>query len=219
MTKTPMAPERYHERNHEGPPFEECRRCQRARAICRSKQRFETREAAQDAAQEVNEREAYASPVVRYRCRWCPFWHLTTARTGYRRKRVEKQRRRWLVAQVVAGLLVLSACAEPRNPSGYFAGVVTEKHHYPAHVKTVYTANCLPEVTGDRPQPVGCVKEVKTYDEHWEVCLKADTGTVTCYYVSEWEYRDTSVGRRHNLDRCCVDDPHPVATNEWDGQR
>ncbi len=101
--KCPASPERYHEKNHyerdRGPEsFEECRRCRWAQAHCRSKRRFDSREAAEDAVRALNEREGYASPVVRYRCRWCPGWHLTTARTKVRAKRAERQRRKWIIS-------------------------------------------------------------------------------------------------------------------------
>jgi hypothetical protein len=94
--KLPASPERYHEDNHLWSPFEECRRCQRARAICRSKRSYASWAEADVAVREVNERESYASPVTRYRCRWCLLWHLTTARRTPQRKRMEKQRRKWL---------------------------------------------------------------------------------------------------------------------------
>lgn len=95
---TPMDPERYHVKNHSdgAVPFADCRRCQRAQAICHSKRRFATWEEAEARAREINEGTAYARPMARYRCRWCPCWHLTTARTKVRVKRAEKQRRKWL---------------------------------------------------------------------------------------------------------------------------
>ena len=94
--RLPKSPERHHEDNHPGPPFEECWRCQRARAICRSKRSFASYVRADEAVREVNERESYASPVTRYRCRWCLMWHLTTARRKPQVRRMEKQRRKWL---------------------------------------------------------------------------------------------------------------------------
>jgi hypothetical protein len=111
--------------------------------------------------------------------------------------------------------LLLGACAERPGPSG----VVTEKHHYPAHVKTVYSGDCLPEAVGaDRRQPAGCVKNLKNYPERWELCLRGASAT-TCYYVTEWDHKDATVGKRYDLDTCCADDPHPSATDEWDGAR
>jgi hypothetical protein len=104
MDREPMPPLRYHEKNHDG-PFAGCWRCERAQAICRGKRRYDTRETADAAVRAVNEREGYASPVVRYRCRWCPSWHLTTARDKRRVKRAEKQRRKWVIGRTAdAGL-------------------------------------------------------------------------------------------------------------------
>lgn len=95
----PTSPVKYHVENHSPPiPFGDCWRCARARAICQSKRTYDTREAADTAVKTVNEAESYRQPVVRYRCRWCLLWHLTTARTKPRARRAEKQRRRWLVS-------------------------------------------------------------------------------------------------------------------------
>lgn len=65
----PMSPERYHAGNHDPVPFAECWRCQRARAICRSKRTYGTREAADGAVREVNEAASMSSdlPVARVR--------------------------------------------------------------------------------------------------------------------------------------------------------
>lgn len=98
--KLPKSPERYHEENHvrrgRG-AFEDCWDCQRAKALCRSKLRFGSWEAADAHAKALNESRAYERPVVRYRCRWCLGWHMATARGKVRTSRVEKQRRKWLV--------------------------------------------------------------------------------------------------------------------------
>jgi hypothetical protein len=109
--------------------------------------------------------------------------------------------------------LVLAGCAGTPGPSG----TVTEKHHYPAHVKTTYTGDCRPELVGDdRPQPSGCERKVKSYPELWELCLRSGEA-VTCWYVTESNERNATVGGHYELDTCCADDPHPSATNEWDG--
>lgn len=97
----PARPERYHEKNHGG-EFVYCWRCAKARAICRSKRTYDTREAADTAARECNERNGWNRPTVRYRCRWCLFWHLTTATKRQDVKRVEKQRRK--AVRTAAGL-------------------------------------------------------------------------------------------------------------------
>lgn len=97
-------PERYHEDEHHG-PFADCWRCQRARAICRTKRRYDSYEAADGAVKAQNEAEAYVRPLVRYRCRWCLFWHATTARNPVRVKRAEKQRRKWLITKKMVSSL------------------------------------------------------------------------------------------------------------------
>ncbi len=53
---------------------------------------------------EFHECKDYAKPwVYRYRCRWCGAWHMTRIKDRERvaRARVEKQRRKWLVAREV----------------------------------------------------------------------------------------------------------------------
>jgi hypothetical protein len=121
-----------------------------------------------------------------------------------------------LGASLLLSFVLLGACSEPPGVSG----VVTEKHHYPAHVKTAYSGACLPNAVGDdQPQPPGCTKNVKNYAEHWEICLRAKSGVATCYYVSDWDYRAAPVGKTYGIDSCCIDDPHPAATDEWDGAR
>jgi ribosomal protein S26 len=95
---TVSTPERYHQKNHHDGrvPFDECWRCGRARATCRSKRRYETREDAEQVVTEINEGERYARPITRYLCRWCLNWHLTQATTKMRARRAERARRKWL---------------------------------------------------------------------------------------------------------------------------
>ncbi len=95
-----LTPRRYHLKHHSTYVlFDECRRCQRSRAICKSKIQYWSVNDADEATKRINENEGYASPVVRYWCRWCLHWHVTTARNPRRRARAEKQRRKWLVRQ------------------------------------------------------------------------------------------------------------------------
>lgn len=101
--RLPTTPERYHDDNHRRRgrgDFEDCWDCQRARAICRSKKRFDSREGADANVKALNESRAYTTPVVRYRCRWCLGWHMATARGKVRTRRAEKQRRKWLRDQL-----------------------------------------------------------------------------------------------------------------------
>lgn len=97
MTR-PAPPDVYHRRNHHG-EFDTCWDCQRARAICRSKIPFDTVEAVDASVKELNEQRGYQRPVQRYPCRWCPGWHMKTARKKHDVKRAEKQRRKWLVSR------------------------------------------------------------------------------------------------------------------------
>lgn len=49
------------------------------------------------AVREINEKEGYSQPVVRYRCRACGIWHVATARGHTDKRRSERARRKWLV--------------------------------------------------------------------------------------------------------------------------
>ena len=92
----PMTPQRWHVKNHDG-PFHACWRCGRAQAICRSKVAYLTRELADMAVAVLNEARGYVAPIVRYRCRWCLRWHVTTAARKPQRWRAERARRKWLI--------------------------------------------------------------------------------------------------------------------------
>lgn len=94
-------PLRYHNKNHGDldEPFETCWRCGRDRARCRSKIRFTSWAEANEWVTEKNESAGYVNPVVRYACRWCGGWHMTTANDPRARARVERQRRKWLIRQ------------------------------------------------------------------------------------------------------------------------
>lgn len=96
MITTLLTPERYHAKNHVF-EFENCWRCQRARAICRTKIRFDSWQEAEGWVREFNEQREFADCVTRYRCRWCGGWHMTKANGPPSSKRAEKQRRKWLV--------------------------------------------------------------------------------------------------------------------------
>lgn len=88
--------EKYHRKYHRWGPVENCWSCGRQRAICKSKLRYDTPEAADVVVRETREREQYTRPVARYHCRWCDGWHLTTHPKGAARHRVERARRKWL---------------------------------------------------------------------------------------------------------------------------
>lgn len=94
-------PLRHHNKNHRdiGVPFEACWLCQRDRAVCQSKIRFASWTEANEWIRDLNESRGYERPVTRYPCRWCEGWHMKTAKDVRARARMERQRRKWLVAQ------------------------------------------------------------------------------------------------------------------------
>ena len=100
-----LGPEDYHDRNHVWangylPSFEECWECQRQQATCKAKKYYKTFVAANEQALEINvEREWHWQLVRPYRCRYCDGWHLKSARSPGDKKKVEQQRRKWLIAQ------------------------------------------------------------------------------------------------------------------------
>jgi hypothetical protein len=95
------SPLRWHIKNHDRSVYSgDCWMCQRARALCRSKLRFPTREGVDAAVKALNEGTCYERPMVRYPCRWCLAWHMKTARRPEELKRAEKARRKWLRGQL-----------------------------------------------------------------------------------------------------------------------
>jgi hypothetical protein len=78
----------------------ECWWCGRDRARCRSKRSYDTIADVDAAVAEVNALRNWAAgrTVTRYPCVWCPAWHVKTARTPVELRRVERQRRKSLVA-------------------------------------------------------------------------------------------------------------------------
>jgi hypothetical protein len=95
----PSSPEQWHAKNHNRVvSITNCWKCQRAKAVCHSKLRYWTREAADLAVNRFNQTFGWAKQCTRYRCRWCGDWHLTTSRTKVQLKRGEKQRRKHLIA-------------------------------------------------------------------------------------------------------------------------
>jgi hypothetical protein len=90
---------RHHKECHRGHDFDDCRKCGRDQAICHSKRIYAAYADADEVAQAINEKERYAAPVVRYRCRWCDNWHLTSKLNTYRRGRVKRAYRKWRIRQ------------------------------------------------------------------------------------------------------------------------
>lgn len=99
-----MTPEQWHGRKHQRPwdepvSIEDCWRCQRNRAVCRSKRDYDTQEEAISAALEFNVLRGWDLPVVPYTCRYCEKLHLTKARRKNSQRRAEKQRRKWVIRE------------------------------------------------------------------------------------------------------------------------
>ena len=100
--RLPRPPEKVHTDKHASRgdvEFETCWRCARDRANCASKIRLNDPIEAMAWARDFNESHGYASAVVPYRCGWCLFWHMRTARGKHALRRVEEWRRKWAVAQ------------------------------------------------------------------------------------------------------------------------
>lgn len=96
----PLAsPEHWHVVVKHRGAFADCWYCQRSQAHCRSKIRFATREEADEWVRERNDASAWASPVVRYPCRWCLGYHMARPKGKQQIRRVERHRRKWLVRQ------------------------------------------------------------------------------------------------------------------------
>lgn len=97
-----LTPEEWHESRHAGrrdsKPFEQCWYCGRARARCRRKIRFATREEADEWVAERNKNSGFRDPAKRYRCRWCLGYHMARPKRPHELKRIEKHRRKWLRA-------------------------------------------------------------------------------------------------------------------------
>lgn len=115
-------PLRHHNKNHryqgQGAPFETCRVCARDEAVCKRKIRFATWQEANEWVTEYNESTGYTRPVTRYPCRWCNGWHMKTAKDPRTRARVERARRKWLVAQAQRGTVNTPTSSPATAPSG-----------------------------------------------------------------------------------------------------
>lgn len=96
--------ENWHHKQGHNHPYETCWTCGRERARCRAKVRYKTYQAADEALTTINEARRYFTPLVRYNCRYCPGWHLATARAHRDVKRAERARRKWLHRQHVERL-------------------------------------------------------------------------------------------------------------------
>jgi hypothetical protein len=80
-------------------PIESCYRCWLAVQRCMHKQRFTDRDEARELARKINEQERYRKPLILYRCPICDLIHLTSNLHRRQARRVERQRRKWLIAQ------------------------------------------------------------------------------------------------------------------------
>lgn len=95
-------PEQWHKYYHGlRRSYEDCWRCGRARAICRSKVSYDDPEEAWVEARRLNELFEYERMLYPYWCRYCDKRHLTdtAGSKGTRARRVERARRKWLIAK------------------------------------------------------------------------------------------------------------------------
>ncbi len=96
-------PRRHHDKQHRdrtalGETFDNCWTCGRDRAICRTKIALHTFAEAWDWMLDYNIEHNWNPSVWYYRCRWCPGFHLKSAKDPITRWRVERVRRKWLIA-------------------------------------------------------------------------------------------------------------------------
>lgn len=85
--------------SHGRQPIQECWRCQRSYAMCRSKITYPSRAEGEAVAAEINQRENYVNPVTQYPCDWgtkeLPHWHVAHCRNSTDLKRQRRLWRRW----------------------------------------------------------------------------------------------------------------------------
>lgn len=103
MSLWPSARTRHKKQHPSHLPFDDCWSCQRDLAVCKSKLAFDTREAVDDWMRQVNEFREYKGPnLIRYPCVWCMKYHTKTAKQSRDLARVERARRKWLIAKRLA---------------------------------------------------------------------------------------------------------------------
>lgn len=89
-----------HERRHPQVSIEDCSYCERQRRHCREKNPYRTWEDCHEYTLARNIATDWRLMLAPYQCPWCGFWHATRVGTGYRdktrRRRVEKERRKYL---------------------------------------------------------------------------------------------------------------------------
>ena len=97
--RLPKTPQEYHDKTHDRNPgpWTSCQRCQWGLVKCERKRVYTSREDAQAAMTQFNEDREYQDTVKYYRCRHCLNWHLTHKTGKTARKRIEKQRRHWMI--------------------------------------------------------------------------------------------------------------------------
>lgn len=97
--RLPKPPQEYHDKAHPRTPgaWQECDRCLRGLMKCQRKRVYFSRDEAQAAMTQFNEDREYKDTMKYYRCRHCLQWHLTHKTGKAARKRIEKQRRHWLI--------------------------------------------------------------------------------------------------------------------------
>ena len=95
----PKTPEEWHAQNHRGHPDDlaTCFDCGKARAKCRSKLTFRSWLEGYEWVREYNESHSYVDPLIHYQCRWCLDWHMGHPKGKVRLRKIERERRKWLI--------------------------------------------------------------------------------------------------------------------------
>jgi hypothetical protein len=83
---------RYHSRVE---PIQDCHRCWVSQRKCQDKISYPSREVVDVAVREINEREEYREPVMRYPCRWGDHFHVAHATSDQALRRARKAERKW----------------------------------------------------------------------------------------------------------------------------
>lgn len=95
----PSPAERSHRRRHSPlTTFKKCNQCRLDRRRCEKKIRLLDLQEATEWVESFNrERNYEGSLVVHYKCVWCGYRHMATAKKKVQLQHVEKMRRRWLM--------------------------------------------------------------------------------------------------------------------------
>lgn len=108
LVRQRKTPEQWHKKAHYrtfqmGVSFEDCWYCQRSQAHCKSKVTYDDIQTAVGEAQELNIKRGWTPPVRPYWCRNCELYHLARAKKRGDLRKVERARRKWLIARLDQG--------------------------------------------------------------------------------------------------------------------